>query len=69
MIHKKQINTKNKENIFNLTVHHLEKYSSTVQQLVYRSQHLVNRKEELLTEGEESGDSRVEGLSATEDGR
>ena len=37
MIHKKQINTKNKENIFNLTVQHLEKYSSTVQQLVYRS--------------------------------
>ena len=69
MIHKKQINTKNKENIFNLTVQHLEKYSSTVRQLVYRSQHLVNRKEELLTEGEESGDGRVEGLSAIEDGR
>ena len=32
IIHKKQKNTKNKENIVNLTVQYLEKYSSTVQQ-------------------------------------
>jgi len=36
---------------------------------IQTEQHLVNRKEELLTEGEESGDGRVEGLSAIEDGR
>ena len=35
IIHKK--NTKNKENIFNLTVQYLEKYSSIVQQLVLLS--------------------------------
>ena len=32
-MHKKQAHTKIKENIFNLTVQYLEKYSSTVQQL------------------------------------
>ena len=36
IIHKKQTHIKNKENIFNLTVQYLEKYSSTVQQLAYR---------------------------------
>ena len=34
---KKKTNTKNKENIFNLTVQYLEKYSSTVQQLALLS--------------------------------
>ena len=32
-------NTKNKENIFNLTVWYLERYGSTVQQLAYRGWH------------------------------
>ena len=30
VIHKNPTNTQNKENIFNLTVQYLEKYSSTV---------------------------------------
>ena len=55
IIHKKQINTKNKENIFNLTVQYLEKYSSTVQQLAYRGWHRVNRQEELMTGGGRGG--------------
>ena len=40
----------------NLVVQYLEKYSSTVQQLVYRGWHQVNRQEELLTEEGEGGD-------------
>ena len=47
--------TKNKENISNLTVEYLEKYSSTVQQLAYRGWYQVNRQEELLTGGERGG--------------
>ena len=43
------------ENIFNLTVQSLEKYSSTVQQLAYRGWHRVNRQEELLTGGGRGG--------------
>ena len=54
IIHKKQTQ-KNKENIFNLTVQYIEKYSSTVQQLVYRGWHRVNRQEELLTGGGRGG--------------
>ena len=55
IIHKKQTSTKNKENILNLTVQNLEKYSSTVQQLAYRGWHRVNRQEELLTGGGRGG--------------
>ena len=55
VIHKKQTNTKNKENILNLTVQYLEKYSSIVQQLAYRGWHRVNRQEELLTGGGRGG--------------
>ena len=42
---------KNKENIFNLMVQDLDKYSSTVQQLAHRGWHRANRHEELLTGG------------------
>ena len=56
--------------MFNLTVQYLEKYSSTIQQLVYRGQHQVNRQEDLLTEeGEKVEDGRAEGSSAIGDGR
>ena len=61
IIHKKQTQ-KNKESIFCLIVQYLEKYSSTVQQLVYRGWHQVNRQEELMT-----GGGRIEGLSAIGD--
>ena len=47
IIHKEQ--TKNKEDIFNLTVEYFEKYSSTVQQLAHRGWHRVTRQEELPT--------------------
>ena len=40
----------------NLVVQYLEKYNRTVQQLVYRGWHQVNRQEELLTEEGEGGD-------------
>ena len=60
---KKKKNIKNKENIFNLTVQYLEKYSSTIQQLAYRGWPQVNRQEE-LEEREETGDGRAEGSSA-----
>ena len=50
-------------------VQYLEKYSSTVQQLVYRGWHQVNRQEELLTEeGEGVTDGRAEGSPAIGDG-
>ena len=64
MIHNKR--HKNKEKSFNLIVQHLGKYSSAIQQLVYRGYwHQVNRKEKLLPGyGEEGGDSRAERLSA-----
>ena len=55
IIHKKQTNAKNKENILNLTAQYLEKYSSTVQQLAYKGWHQVNRQEELLTGGGRGG--------------
>lgn len=59
--------TKNKENIFNLTVQDLEKYSSAAEQLALRGGHRVNRREELVMEaGAEVGDGRAEGSSATE---
>ena len=61
MLRKKK--KKNKENIFNLTVQYLEKYSCTIQQLAYRGWPQVNRQEE-LEEGEEMGDGRAEGSSA-----
>ena len=65
IIHKKQ--PKNKENIFNLVVYYLEKYSSVVQQLAGRGWHA--RREELLTGGgRESGDGRAEGSSTIGDG-
>ena len=41
--------------MFNLTVQHLEKYSSIVQQLAYRVWHQVNRQEELLIGGGKRG--------------
>ena len=47
VIHKEQ--TKNKGDIFNLTVEYFEKYSSTVQQLAHRGWHRVTRQEELPT--------------------
>ena len=47
----------------------LEKYSSTVQQLALGGWHGVNGPEEfLMEEGEEVGDDRAEGSSATGDG-
>ena len=49
------MNTKNKENIFNLTVQYLENFSSTLQQLAYQGWHQVNRQEELLTGGGRGG--------------
>ena len=49
-----------KENIFNLIVQNLEKYSRRVQQLAYRGWRQVNRQEELLT----GGKRRAERLSA-----
>ena len=53
--------TKQKINIFDLTVQDLEKYSSIVQQPVYRGWHRMKRQEELLMEeGEEVGDGRAE---------
>ena len=47
IIHKEQ--TKNKEDIFNLTVEYFEKYSSTVQQLAYKGWHQVRRQKEVAT--------------------
>ena len=59
---------KNKDNIFNLTLQHLKKFSGTVQ-LAYRGWHLVNRKEELLQEeGGEVGGGLTEGSAAVGDG-
>ena len=55
-MHKKQ--TKNTENIFNLTVEYLEKHCSPVQQLAHRGWHRVNRQEELLTGGGSGGGRR-----------
>ena len=52
---KKYIKTKKKENIFNLTVQFLEKYSSPIQQLIYRGWHGVNRQEGLLSKGGSEG--------------
>ena len=57
------------EDAFSLTAQYLEKYSSQVQQLAHRGWHRVKRQEELLMEeGEELGDGRAEGSSATRDG-
>ena len=68
LIHTKKKH-KNKENILNLTVQSLEKYSSALQQLASRGWHRVNRQEELLTGGgREVGDGRAEGPSAIADG-
>ena len=59
--------TKNKENIFNLTVQDLEKCSSTAQQLAHRGGHRVHRRGELvMEEGAAVGNGRAEGSSATE---
>ena len=44
-----------KENTSNLTMQYLEKYGSTVQQLVSRGQQQVNGQEELLTGGGREG--------------
>ena len=58
---------KNKENIFNLTVQDLEKYSGTAQQLAYRGGHRVEGRGGLeMEEGAEAGDGRAEGSSAAE---
>jgi len=53
IIHKEQ--TKNKGDIFHLTVEYCEKYSSTVQQLAHRGWHRVTRQEELLSAGGRGG--------------
>ena len=53
--------TKQKINIFDLTVQDLEKYSRRVQQPEYRGWHRMKRQEELLMEeGEEVADGRAE---------
>ena len=44
-------NEHKKENIFNLTVQCLEKYSSTVPQLAFKGWHQVKRQDDLLTGG------------------
>ena len=63
------MSTTNKENIFNIIVQCLEKYSSTIQQLAYKGWHWVHSQEELLTgEGKEVGDGRAEGSSVVGDG-
>ena len=50
-------------------VQSLGKYRSTAQQLACRGWHRVNRPEELvMKEGEEVGEGRDEGSSATGDG-
>ena len=67
MIHKKTKQpSKNKENIFNLTVQYFEKYNSIVQQLAYRDWHLV-KKSYRVEEGAEVGDGRAEGPSPIRD--
>lgn len=61
--------TKNKENIFNLTVQDLEKYSSAAEQLALRGGHRVNRREELVMEaGAEVGDGRARRVVSNRDG-
>ena len=53
IIHK--IDTKNKEDIFNLTVQCFGESSKTVQPLTYKGWHRVNRQEELLIGGGKRG--------------
>ena len=62
IIHKEQ--TKNKGDIFHLTVEYLEKCSSPVQQLAHRGWHRVTRQEEWVQEEEVVGSGGAEGSSS-----
>ena len=62
--------TKNKENIFNLTVLDLGRYSNRAQQLALRGGHRVNRREEFLMEaGAEVGDGSRRVVSNKTEGK
>ena len=58
-------NTKNKENVLNLTVQYFGKYGSTVQQMAYRGIKWTGKKIDWLEE--EVGDGRAEKSSAIAD--